>query len=56
MCIQKKGGGFDAVPICFQGDAVDQEGDPQSQSGSMWLVDPKESKRTISTKYETTIF
>ncbi|KAM7411599.1 hypothetical protein PAMA_021539 [Pampus argenteus] len=32
------------------GDVVDQEGDSQSQSGAMWLVDPKESKRTISTK------
>uniref|UniRef100_A0A672J1C2 Ankyrin repeat and sterile alpha motif domain containing 1A n=1 Tax=Salarias fasciatus TaxID=181472 RepID=A0A672J1C2_SALFA len=32
------------------------EGDAQSQSSATWLVDPKESKRTISTKYETTIF
>ncbi|XP_067448905.1 ankyrin repeat and SAM domain-containing protein 1A-like isoform X6 [Thunnus thynnus] len=39
-----------------QGDVVDQEGDSQSQSSATWLVDPKESKRTISTKYETTIF
>ncbi|XP_055079295.1 ankyrin repeat and SAM domain-containing protein 1A isoform X3 [Periophthalmus magnuspinnatus] len=39
-----------------QGDHLDQEGDSQSQSSSTWLVDPKESKRTISTKYETTIF
>ncbi|KAJ0036229.1 hypothetical protein NQD34_004906 [Periophthalmus magnuspinnatus] len=38
------------------GDHLDQEGDSQSQSSSTWLVDPKESKRTISTKYETTIF
>ncbi|XP_028265112.1 ankyrin repeat and SAM domain-containing protein 1A isoform X2 [Parambassis ranga] len=39
-----------------QGDVVDQEGDSQSQGSSTWLMDPKESKRTISTKYETTIF
>ncbi|XP_069383532.1 ankyrin repeat and SAM domain-containing protein 1A isoform X8 [Paralichthys olivaceus] len=39
-----------------QGDIVDQEGDAQSQGSATWLVDPKESKRTISTKYETTIF
>ncbi|KAG7221596.1 hypothetical protein INR49_017127 [Caranx melampygus] len=39
-----------------QGDMVDQEGDAQSQSSATWLMDPKESKRTISTKYETTIF
>ncbi|XP_070766046.1 ankyrin repeat and SAM domain-containing protein 1A-like isoform X2 [Enoplosus armatus] len=32
------------------------EGDSQSQGSATWLVDPKESKRTISTKYETTIF
>ncbi|KAM6925055.1 ankyrin repeat and SAM domain-containing protein 1A [Xenentodon cancila] len=38
------------------GDLVDQEGDSQSQGSATWLVDPKESKRTISTKYETTIF
>ncbi|XP_040008636.1 ankyrin repeat and SAM domain-containing protein 1A-like isoform X8 [Xiphias gladius] len=38
------------------GDIVDQEGDAQSQGSATWLVDPKESKRTISTKYETTIF
>ncbi|XP_073326174.1 ankyrin repeat and SAM domain-containing protein 1A isoform X6 [Pagrus major] len=38
------------------GDLVEQEGDSQSQSSATWLVDPKESKRTISTKYETTIF
>ncbi|CAN9515336.1 unnamed protein product [Ophioblennius macclurei] len=31
------------------GDIVDQEGDAQSQSSATWLVDPKESKRTIST-------
>ncbi|KAM7404969.1 hypothetical protein PAMP_012268 [Pampus punctatissimus] len=31
------------------GDVMDQEGDSQSQSSAMWLVDPKESKRTIST-------
>ncbi|XP_060913510.1 ankyrin repeat and SAM domain-containing protein 1A-like isoform X6 [Labrus mixtus] len=39
-----------------QGDLVEQEGDSQSQGSTTWLVDPKESKRTISTKYETTIF
>ncbi|XP_061591409.1 ankyrin repeat and SAM domain-containing protein 1A-like isoform X3 [Cololabis saira] len=38
------------------GDGVDQEGESQSQGSATWLVDPKESKRTISTKYETTIF
>ncbi|XP_078111615.1 ankyrin repeat and SAM domain-containing protein 1A isoform X8 [Sander vitreus] len=38
------------------GDIVEQEGDSQSQGSATWLVDPKESKRTISTKYETTIF
>uniref|UniRef100_A0A3P9HNP6 Ankyrin repeat and sterile alpha motif domain containing 1A n=1 Tax=Oryzias latipes TaxID=8090 RepID=A0A3P9HNP6_ORYLA len=38
------------------GDLLEQEGDPQSQSSAAWLVDSKESKRTISTKYETTIF
>uniref|UniRef100_A0A671Y574 Ankyrin repeat and sterile alpha motif domain containing 1A n=1 Tax=Sparus aurata TaxID=8175 RepID=A0A671Y574_SPAAU len=31
------------------GDLVEQEGDSQSQSSATWLVDPKESKRTIST-------
>ncbi|XP_071332934.1 ankyrin repeat and SAM domain-containing protein 1A-like isoform X1 [Trachinotus anak] len=38
------------------GDIVDQEGDAQSQGSATWLMDPKDSKRTISTKYETTIF
>uniref|UniRef100_A0A7N8Y7U3 Ankyrin repeat and sterile alpha motif domain containing 1A n=1 Tax=Mastacembelus armatus TaxID=205130 RepID=A0A7N8Y7U3_9TELE len=38
------------------GDIMDHEGDAQSQGSATWLVDPKESKRTISTKYETTIF
>ncbi|XP_061545851.1 ankyrin repeat and SAM domain-containing protein 1A-like isoform X1 [Phycodurus eques] len=38
------------------GDLLEQEGDSQSQSGATWLVDTKEPKRTISTKYETTIF
>ncbi|XP_054627028.1 ankyrin repeat and SAM domain-containing protein 1A isoform X5 [Dunckerocampus dactyliophorus] len=37
-------------------DHLEQEGDSQSQSSATWLVDPKEPKRTISTKYETTIF
>ncbi|XP_054868691.1 ankyrin repeat and SAM domain-containing protein 1A isoform X5 [Amphiprion ocellaris] len=32
-----------------QGDIVDHEGDSQSQGSATWLVDPKESKRTIST-------
>ncbi|XP_008300882.1 ankyrin repeat and SAM domain-containing protein 1A isoform X3 [Stegastes partitus] len=31
------------------GDIVDQEGDSQSQGSATWLMDPKESKRTIST-------
>ncbi|KAM3617907.1 uncharacterized protein V6R79_012503 [Siganus canaliculatus] len=31
------------------GDIVEQEGDSQSQGSATWLVDPKESKRTIST-------
>ncbi|XP_034028760.1 ankyrin repeat and SAM domain-containing protein 1A isoform X2 [Thalassophryne amazonica] len=39
-----------------QGDTVEQEGDSHSQGSATWLVDPKEPKRTISTKYETTIF
>ncbi|KAK1897922.1 Ankyrin repeat and SAM domain containing protein 1A [Dissostichus eleginoides] len=39
-----------------QGDIAEQEGDSHSQGSATWLVDPKESKRTISTKYETTIF
>ncbi|XP_034394096.1 ankyrin repeat and SAM domain-containing protein 1A-like isoform X8 [Cyclopterus lumpus] len=38
------------------GDIVEQEGDSQSGGSATWLVDPKDSKRTISTKYETTIF
>ncbi|XP_013865968.1 ankyrin repeat and SAM domain-containing protein 1A isoform X6 [Austrofundulus limnaeus] len=38
------------------GDMVDQEAGSQSQASAAWLMDPKESKRTISTKYETTIF
>ncbi|XP_074537154.1 ankyrin repeat and SAM domain-containing protein 1A isoform X3 [Halichoeres trimaculatus] len=33
-----------------QGDLVEQEADSQSQGSTAWLVDPKESKRTISTK------
>lgn len=44
------------VSLCRQGDIAEQEGDSQSQGSATWLVDPKESKRTISTKYETTIF
>ncbi|XP_077405349.1 ankyrin repeat and SAM domain-containing protein 1A isoform X4 [Vanacampus margaritifer] len=43
--VRKSGGNF-----------LEQEGDSQIQSGTTWLVDPKEPKRTISTKYETTIF
>ena len=42
--------------LCSQGDIAEQEGDSQSQGSTAWLVDSKESKRTISTKYETTIF
>ncbi|XP_038138696.1 ankyrin repeat and SAM domain-containing protein 1A-like isoform X7 [Cyprinodon tularosa] len=38
------------------GDLLEQEGDSPANSGATWLVDPKESKRSISTKYETTIF
>ncbi|KAM4571215.1 ankyrin repeat and SAM domain-containing protein 1A isoform 7-T7 [Fundulus diaphanus] len=39
------------------GDMLDQEGDSQPpHTSATWLVDPKESKRSISTKYETTIF
>uniref|UniRef100_G3NG10 Ankyrin repeat and sterile alpha motif domain containing 1A n=1 Tax=Gasterosteus aculeatus aculeatus TaxID=481459 RepID=G3NG10_GASAC len=37
-------------------DIAEPEGDSQSGGGAAWLADPKESKRTISTKYETTIF
>ncbi|XP_077368731.1 ankyrin repeat and SAM domain-containing protein 1A isoform X2 [Festucalex cinctus] len=37
--VRKSGGNF-----------LEQEGDSQSQSGATWLVDPKEPKRTISTK------
>ncbi|XP_031422453.1 ankyrin repeat and SAM domain-containing protein 1A isoform X3 [Clupea harengus] len=37
-------------------DPVELEADSQSQGSATWLVDPKDSKRTISTKYETTIF
>ncbi|XP_076022227.1 ankyrin repeat and SAM domain-containing protein 1A isoform X3 [Genypterus blacodes] len=32
------------------GDLVDHEGDSQSQTGATWQLDPKDSKRTISTK------
>ncbi|XP_037540685.1 ankyrin repeat and SAM domain-containing protein 1A [Nematolebias whitei] len=32
------------------GDMVDQEGGSQSQASAAWLMDPKDSKRTISTK------
>lgn len=42
--------------LSLQGDMVDQEGGSQSQASAAWLMDPKDSKRTISTKYETTIF
>ncbi|XP_061909213.1 ankyrin repeat and SAM domain-containing protein 1A-like isoform X1 [Entelurus aequoreus] len=37
-------------------DLLEQDGESQPQSGATWFVDPKEPKRTISTKYETTIF
>uniref|UniRef100_A0A096M920 Ankyrin repeat and sterile alpha motif domain containing 1A n=2 Tax=Poecilia formosa TaxID=48698 RepID=A0A096M920_POEFO len=37
------------------GDILDQEGESQPHTAATWLVDPKESKRSISTKYETTI-
>ncbi|XP_048096318.1 ankyrin repeat and SAM domain-containing protein 1A-like isoform X15 [Alosa alosa] len=39
-----------------QVDPMELEADSQSQNSATWLVDPKDSKRTISTKYETTIF
>ncbi|KAM9429344.1 ankyrin repeat and SAM domain-containing protein 1A-like [Salvelinus alpinus] len=41
-----------------QVDPLELVGDSQSQGSATWLVDPvpKDSKRTISTKYETTIF
>ncbi|XP_064154922.1 ankyrin repeat and SAM domain-containing protein 1A-like isoform X2 [Anguilla rostrata] len=39
-----------------QMDPMELETDAQSQGSATWLVDPKDSKRTISTKYETTIF
>ncbi|KAJ3587171.1 hypothetical protein NHX12_013560 [Muraenolepis orangiensis] len=38
------------------GDLVEPEADGQSQGSATWLVEPKDAKRTISTKYETTIF
>uniref|UniRef100_G3NG18 Ankyrin repeat and sterile alpha motif domain containing 1A n=1 Tax=Gasterosteus aculeatus aculeatus TaxID=481459 RepID=G3NG18_GASAC len=47
---------FDAPYLCSQSDIAEPEGDSQSGGGAAWLADPKESKRTISTKYETTIF
>ncbi|XP_036390241.1 ankyrin repeat and SAM domain-containing protein 1A-like isoform X2 [Megalops cyprinoides] len=37
-------------------DPMELEAETQSQGSATWLVDPKDSKRTISTKYETTIF
>ncbi|XP_017548836.1 ankyrin repeat and SAM domain-containing protein 1A isoform X2 [Pygocentrus nattereri] len=36
-------------------DSVNVDETP-SQSGAAWLLDPKDPKRTVSTKYETTIF
>ncbi|XP_070963800.1 ankyrin repeat and SAM domain-containing protein 1A-like isoform X1 [Oncorhynchus clarkii lewisi] len=46
-----------ASPVA-QVDPLELEVDSQSQGSTTWLVDPvpKDSKRTISTKYETTIF
>ncbi|XP_041712219.1 ankyrin repeat and SAM domain-containing protein 1A isoform X5 [Coregonus clupeaformis] len=46
-----------ASPVA-QVDPLDLEVDSQSQGSTTWLVEPvpKDSKRTISTKYETTIF
>lgn len=45
-------------PLPLQVDPLELVGDSQSQGSATWLVDPvpKDSKRTISTKYETTIF
>ncbi|XP_048839665.1 ankyrin repeat and SAM domain-containing protein 1A-like isoform X5 [Brienomyrus brachyistius] len=37
-------------------DSAELEVDTQSQGSATWLVDPKDSKHSISTKYETTIF
>ena len=45
-----------SVSVSNQGDGVERETDGQSQGSATWLVDPKDAKRTISTKYETTIF
>lgn len=56
LVLMLRGNDSDIFHLYFQGDMVDQEGDSQSQGSATWLVDPKESKRTISTKYETTIF
>ncbi|XP_028849252.1 ankyrin repeat and SAM domain-containing protein 1A [Denticeps clupeoides] len=39
-----------------QVEALELEADAQSQGSATWLMDSKDSKRTISTKYETTIF
>ncbi|MFT7812925.1 ankyrin repeat and SAM domain-containing protein 1A-like isoform X1 [Arapaima gigas] len=39
-----------------QMETMELEPDAQSQGSATWLVDPKDSKRSISTKYETTIF
>ncbi|KPP69410.1 hypothetical protein Z043_111837 [Scleropages formosus] len=37
-------------------ETMELEADAQSQGSATWLVDSKDSKRGISTKYETTIF
>uniref|UniRef100_A0AAR2LX05 Ankyrin repeat and sterile alpha motif domain containing 1A n=1 Tax=Pygocentrus nattereri TaxID=42514 RepID=A0AAR2LX05_PYGNA len=42
-------------PFCSCVDSVNVDETP-SQSGAAWLLDPKDPKRTVSTKYETTIF
>ncbi|XP_035378273.1 ankyrin repeat and SAM domain-containing protein 1A-like isoform X3 [Electrophorus electricus] len=36
-------------------DSMDTD-DSSSHSSALWLLDPKDPKRTVSTKYETTIF
>lgn len=43
--------------LCFQLEPPEMDQDSQSHASVSWVVDPKQdSKRTLSTKYETTIF
>uniref|UniRef100_A0AAY4CFG2 Ankyrin repeat and sterile alpha motif domain containing 1A n=1 Tax=Denticeps clupeoides TaxID=299321 RepID=A0AAY4CFG2_9TELE len=44
------------LPLRSSSPAGQLEADAQSQGSATWLMDSKDSKRTISTKYETTIF